>query len=126
MSATATRPEIELFPSQTAFFNGHYSRWRISGRTFLVEQLRAGERAAVRRELRRNFRRFRFAWSWNGCLFFCRFCFTAGMAIYIWLRGKSNVSAYPWVGNWLYHDAAIYRADCVCLHRMASCIRSGG
>ena len=22
--------------------------------------------------------------------------------IYIWLRGKSNVSAYPWVGNWLY------------------------
>jgi succinate dehydrogenase / fumarate reductase cytochrome b subunit len=22
--------------------------------------------------------------------------------IYIWLRGKSNVSSYPWVGNWLY------------------------
>lgn len=22
--------------------------------------------------------------------------------IYIWLRGKSNVSDYPWVGNWLY------------------------
>jgi succinate dehydrogenase / fumarate reductase cytochrome b subunit len=25
-----------------------------------------------------------------------------GYGIYIWLRGKSNVSAYPWVGNWLY------------------------
>jgi len=22
--------------------------------------------------------------------------------VYIWLRGKSNVSAYPWVGHWLY------------------------
>ncbi len=22
--------------------------------------------------------------------------------IYIWLRGKSNISDYPWVGNWLY------------------------
>ena len=22
--------------------------------------------------------------------------------VYIWVRGKSNVSSYPWVGNWLY------------------------
>jgi succinate dehydrogenase / fumarate reductase cytochrome b subunit len=22
--------------------------------------------------------------------------------MYIWIRGKSNVSSYPWVGNWLY------------------------
>ena len=22
--------------------------------------------------------------------------------IYIWIRGKSNVSSYPWVGNWVY------------------------
>ena len=28
--------------------------------------------------------------------------FHAGYGVYIWLRGKSNVSAYPWVGNWLY------------------------
>jgi succinate dehydrogenase / fumarate reductase cytochrome b subunit len=26
----------------------------------------------------------------------------AGYGIYIWIRGKSNVSSYPWVGNWLY------------------------
>jgi succinate dehydrogenase / fumarate reductase, cytochrome b subunit len=25
-----------------------------------------------------------------------------GYGIYIWLGGKSNVSAYPWVKNWLY------------------------
>ena len=28
--------------------------------------------------------------------------FHGGYGIYIWLRGKSNVSDYPWVGNWLY------------------------
>jgi succinate dehydrogenase / fumarate reductase, cytochrome b subunit len=26
----------------------------------------------------------------------------AGYGIYIWLRGDSNVSSYPWVKNWLY------------------------
>ena len=25
-----------------------------------------------------------------------------GYGVYIWLRGKSNVSQYPWVRNWLY------------------------
>jgi len=28
--------------------------------------------------------------------------FHGGYGIYIWWRGKSNVSRYPWVGNWLY------------------------
>jgi succinate dehydrogenase / fumarate reductase cytochrome b subunit len=28
--------------------------------------------------------------------------FHAGYGIYIWLDGKSNVSRYPWVKNWLY------------------------
>jgi|SRR5271165_2465436 len=28
--------------------------------------------------------------------------FHSGYGIYIWLRGKSNVSSYPWVGNWLF------------------------
>lgn len=25
-----------------------------------------------------------------------------GYGIYIWWKGKSNVSQYPWVGNWMY------------------------
>lgn len=25
-----------------------------------------------------------------------------GYGMYIWLKGKSNISDYPWVGNWLY------------------------
>ena len=28
--------------------------------------------------------------------------FHAVYGVYIWVRGKSNVSSYPWVGNWLY------------------------
>lgn len=28
--------------------------------------------------------------------------FHGGFGVYIWLRGQSNVSAYPWVKNWLY------------------------
>lgn len=28
--------------------------------------------------------------------------FHGGYGIYIWLRGNSNISQYPWVGNWLY------------------------
>src|SRR5258708_16852285 len=28
--------------------------------------------------------------------------YQAGYGLYIWIRGKSNVSSYPWVGNWLY------------------------
>lgn len=25
-----------------------------------------------------------------------------GYGVYVWLKGKSNVSQYPWVGNWMY------------------------
>jgi succinate dehydrogenase / fumarate reductase cytochrome b subunit len=28
--------------------------------------------------------------------------FHGGYGVYIWLRGKSNLSQYPWVGNWMY------------------------
>jgi succinate dehydrogenase / fumarate reductase cytochrome b subunit len=35
-------------------------------------------------------------------LIFLPILFHGGYGVYIWLRGQSNVSAYPWVGNWLY------------------------
>ena len=28
--------------------------------------------------------------------------FHGGYGVYLWLAGKSNVSQYPWVGNWMY------------------------
>ncbi len=28
--------------------------------------------------------------------------FHGGYGVYVWLKGKSNVSQYPWVGNWMY------------------------
>lgn len=43
---------------------------------------------------------FRLLVEWGGI--FLPMLFHGGYGIYIWLRGKSNVSAYPWVGNWLY------------------------
>jgi succinate dehydrogenase / fumarate reductase cytochrome b subunit len=43
---------------------------------------------------------FRLVVEWGGI--FLPMLFHGGYGIYIWLRGKSNVSAYPWVGNWLY------------------------
>jgi succinate dehydrogenase cytochrome b subunit len=43
---------------------------------------------------------FRLLVEWGGI--FLPMLFHGGYGVYIWLRGKSNVSAYPWVGNWLY------------------------
>ncbi len=28
--------------------------------------------------------------------------FHGGYGVYVWWKGKSNVSQYPWVGNWMY------------------------
>src|SRR5437899_10041388 len=33
---------------------------------------------------------------------FAPIAFHGGYGIYIWWRGESNVTDYPWVGNWLY------------------------
>lgn len=35
-------------------------------------------------------------------LIFLPMLYHGGYGIYIWLRGESNVSSYPWVKNWLY------------------------
>jgi succinate dehydrogenase / fumarate reductase, cytochrome b subunit len=43
---------------------------------------------------------FRLIVEWGGI--FLPMLFHGGYGIYIWLQGKSNVSQYPWVGNWLY------------------------
>jgi succinate dehydrogenase / fumarate reductase, cytochrome b subunit len=43
---------------------------------------------------------FRLIVEWGAI--FLPILFHGGYGIVIWLQGKSNVSAYPWVGNWLY------------------------
>jgi succinate dehydrogenase / fumarate reductase cytochrome b subunit len=35
-------------------------------------------------------------------LIFLPILYHGGYGVYIWLRGQSNVSQYPWVKNWLY------------------------
>src|SRR3984957_14779908 len=43
---------------------------------------------------------FRLIVEWG--FIFLPLLYHAGYGIYIWLSGKSNVSAYPWVKNWLF------------------------
>lgn len=43
---------------------------------------------------------FRLIVEW--LVIFLPILFHGGYGVYIWVRGKSNVSEYPWVGNWLY------------------------
>jgi len=69
---------------------------------------------------------FRLIVEW-GAIFLPMLFHTGGYGIYIWLRGKSNVSAYPWVGNWLLRDANATRASLrFALYWLASLTRSAG
>lgn len=43
---------------------------------------------------------FRLIVEWGGI--FLPILFHGVYGIYIWVQGKSNVSQYPWVGNWMY------------------------
>ena len=43
---------------------------------------------------------FRLFVEWGAI--FLPMLFHGGYGVYIWIQGKSNVSAYPWVKNWLY------------------------
>jgi succinate dehydrogenase cytochrome b subunit len=43
---------------------------------------------------------FRLIVEWG--FIFLPILFHGGYGVYIWLKGKSNVSEYPWVGNWMY------------------------
>jgi len=43
---------------------------------------------------------FRLVVEW--AFIFLPILYHGGYGVYIWLRGQSNVSQYPWVKNWLY------------------------
>jgi succinate dehydrogenase / fumarate reductase cytochrome b subunit len=101
MSATATQPDKSYFLRKLHSFTGilpvgaflaeHF--WSNSAALVSVEKYNA-----VSQELQTIPFRLFVEWS----LIFLPMLFHGGYGIYIWLRGKSNVSFYPWVGNWLY------------------------
>jgi succinate dehydrogenase / fumarate reductase cytochrome b subunit len=101
MSRTATRPETDYLLRKLHSLTGI-----IPVGAFLAEHFWSNSYALVSRaqydaksqELQTI--PFRVAVEW--LFIFLPMLYHGGYGIYIWLRGKSNVSAYPWVGNWLY------------------------
>jgi len=101
MSATATRPDTSYL-----LRNLHSLTGIIPVGAFLTEHFWSNSYALVSSNLYNEKSRelqtipFRLAVEW--LVIFLPMLFHGGYGIYIWLRGKSNVSSYPWVGNWLY------------------------
>jgi succinate dehydrogenase / fumarate reductase cytochrome b subunit len=101
MSATASQPETDYFLRKLHSLTGI-----IPVGAFLAEHfwsnsyalVSASQYDAKSQELQTI--PFRVAVEW--LFIFLPMLYHGGYGIYIWLHGKSNVSAYPWVGNWLY------------------------
>ena len=101
MSATATRPETDYLLRKLHSLTGI-----IPVGAFLAEHfwsnsyalVSASQYDAKSQELQTI--PFRVLVEW--LFIFLPMLYHGGYGIYIWLHGKSNVSAYPWVGNWLY------------------------
>jgi len=101
MSATATRPDTSYLLRKLHSLTGI-----IPVGAFLAEHFWSNSYALVSSNLYNEKSRelqtipFRLAVEW--LVIFLPMLYHGGYGIYIWLRGKSNVSSYPWVGNWLY------------------------
>ncbi len=101
MSATASRPDTSYLLRKLHSLTGI-----IPVGAFLAEHFWSNSYALVSSNLYNEKSRelqtipFRLAVEW--LVIFLPMLFHGGYGIYIWLRGKSNVSSYPWVGNWLY------------------------
>lgn len=101
MSSAATRPDVSYLLRKLHSLSGI-----VPVGAFLAEHFWSNSAAlvspekynAVSQELQTiPFRPF-VEWAF----IFLPLLYHALYGIYIWLRGKSNVSSYPWVGNWLY------------------------
>jgi succinate dehydrogenase / fumarate reductase cytochrome b subunit len=101
MSPTATRPETSYFLRKLhslsgivpvgAFLAEHF--W--SNSTALVSAAKYDETSQELQTIP-----FRLFVEW--AFIFLPILYHGGYGVYIWLRGESNVSQYPWVKNWLY------------------------
>src|SRR5215475_802237 len=101
MSATATRPDSSYLLRKL-----HSSSGLVPVGAFLAEHfwsnsavlLGKDQYNAVSRELQTiPFRPFV-----ELAVIVLPILFHGGYGVYIWLRGTSNLSQYPWVGNWMY------------------------
>ena len=100
MSATATQPDSSYLLRKLHSFTG-----LLPVGAFLAEHFWSNSAALVSAEKYNATSEelqtipFRLIVEWGAI--FLPMLFHGGYGVYIWWRGKSNVSAYPWVGNWL-------------------------
>jgi succinate dehydrogenase / fumarate reductase cytochrome b subunit len=101
MSVTATLPETDYLLRKLHSLTGI-----IPVGAFLAEHFWSNSYALVGRALYDAKSQelqtipFRLVVEW--LFIFLPILYHGGYGVYIWLRGKSNVSSYPWVGNWVY------------------------
>lgn len=101
MSASATRPDTSYLLRKLHSLSGI-----LPVGAFLAEHFWSNSAALVGadryNEVSRDLQTipFRPLVEWGAI--FLPILFHGGYGIYIWWRGKTNVSQYPWVGNWLY------------------------
>jgi succinate dehydrogenase / fumarate reductase, cytochrome b subunit len=101
MSSTATRPEYSYLLRKLHSFTGI-----LPVGAFLAEHFWSNSAALVSAvkydQVSSELQTIPFRPFVEWAAIFLPMLFHAGYGVYIWLRGKSNVSSYPWVGNWMF------------------------
>ena len=101
MASTATRPETDYLLRKLHSLSGI-----LPVGAFLAEHFWSNSAALVSPDKYDSVSQelqtipFRLVVEW--AVIFLPILFHGGYGVYIWWRGKSNVSQYPWVGNWMY------------------------
>jgi succinate dehydrogenase / fumarate reductase cytochrome b subunit len=101
MSSTATRPDTTYLLRKLHSLTGI-----VPVGAFLAEHFWSNSAALVSADKYNTVSQelqtipFRLFVEW--AFIFLPILFHGGYGVYIWLHGKSNVSEYPWVGNWMF------------------------
>src|SRR6202049_760303 len=101
MSATATRPDTSYFLRKLHSLTGI-----IPVGAFLAEHFWSNSTGLVGarqyNQPSKGLKLIPFRIFVELAFIFLPILYHGGYGIYIWLHGKSNISQYPWVRNWLY------------------------
>ncbi len=101
MSATESRPDTSYLLRKLHSLTGI-----LPVGAFLAEHFWSNSAALVSaakyNETSRDLQTIPFRVFVEWAFIFLPILFHGGYGVYIWLRGQSNVSQYPWVKNWLY------------------------
>ena len=101
MSATATRPDLSYLLRKLHSLSGI-----VPVGAFLAEHFWSNSSALVSPQkyntTSQELQTIPFRVFVEAVVIWLPILYHGGYGVYIWLKGKSNVSDYPWVANWLY------------------------